>query len=267
MPEGDTIFRTARSLHRALATKVVVRVELPRLGPTTFASGTTVDAVDPVGKHCLVRFSDGRVLRTHLQMSGSWHLYRPGERWRRSPGAMRALVEVADWVAVCFSAPVVELSVAPAVDHLGPDLCRPDVDLDAAADRFDRFVDADTQVKVALLDQRVAAGIGNVYASEVCFADRLDPRTPLAEVAPARRRRLLELASGQLRANLDQTRRVTFEGGLAVYGRAGRPCRRCGTPVAFARLGPEARGTYWCPTCQPPGGTGGPGGHPASPAA
>ncbi|HZB71948.1 MAG TPA: DNA-formamidopyrimidine glycosylase family protein, partial [Acidimicrobiales bacterium] len=185
MPEGDTIHRTARTLHAALAGRRVVRFEAPRLRVRPFPDGTVVEGVEARGKHCLVRFDDGRVLHTHMRMTGSWHLYRPGERWRKSPGAARVVLEVAPtgdrdgWVAVCFAAPVVELvdeAAGPVAAHLGPDLCRVDADLDEAARRLGALPAA-TELGDALLDQRVAAGIGNVYKSEACFAAALDPFT------------------------------------------------------------------------------------------
>ena len=259
MPEGDTIHRTARTLHAALAGRVLVRFEAPRLRFRPFPEGTVVEAVEAKGKHCLVRFDDGRVLHTHMRMTGSWHLYRPGERWRKSPGAARAVVEVAPagdgegWVAVCFAAPVVELvdeRAGPVAAHLGPDLCRLDADLDEAARRLGQ-VPAGTELGDALLDQRVAAGIGNVYKSEACFAAGVDPFTPVGELDELRRRSVVTAAARQLRANLGSTDRTTYGvGGLAVYGRADRPCRRCGTPVRRAAQGFPPRSTYWCPRCQ-----------------
>lgn len=260
MPEGDTIFRSAAALDRALAGRVLVRFEAARLTSRPFRPGTTVTGVEARGKHCLVHFDDGRTLHTHMRMTGSWHLYRPGERWRKRPGAARAVIEVAPtadrdgWVAVCFAAPVVELvdDAATATGHLGPDLCRPDVDLDEAVRRMAELTPPDRTIGEALLDQRVASGVGNVYKCEACFAGGVDPATPVADVDEATRRRLLDLAGRQLRANVGTLDRTTTTwGGLAVYGRDGRPCRRCGTPIRSARQGRDRRITYWCPACQP----------------
>lgn len=266
MPEGDTLHRSANRLRPALEGQRLARFEAPRLtGPVRPAVGSTIVTVEAVGKHLLISFDDGVVLRTHLRMSGSWHLYRVGERWRKGAHLARAVVGTDEWVAVCFSAPVVEAFRAPPpgeplpVDHplahLGPDLCRPDVDLDAAVERFALVAEPDEEIKVALLDQRIAAGIGNVYASEVCWACGVDPFTPVAAVDVDLRRRLVTVVSAQLRANLGSGPRTTVAGGpgsLAVYGRRGQPCRRCGTPVRMSRQGEQARSTYWCPTCQPP---------------
>ncbi len=280
VPEGDTIHRSAARLRPALLHQAVVRVQTPGAPGHTPEPGVAVDAVEARGKHLLIRFADGAVLRTHMRMSGSWHLYRTGERWRRPAHQVRALVEVPGWVAVCFSAPVVVWERAPrgalrtsgsptsgsptrglptkgpdhlGPDHLGPDLCRPDADLDVALGRMARVADANDEIKVVLLDQRVACGVGNVYASEVLFAEAVDPFTPVAELDEATRRRLLSTASRLLRANLRSGPRTTVPGGLAVYGRRGRPCRRCATPVRMRRQGPQARSTYWCPACQPAG--------------
>lgn len=247
MPEGDTIHRAARALHHALAGRRLVRFEAPRLRHRPFPEGTHVDGVEARGKHCLIRFDDGRTLRTHMQMTGSWHLYRPGERWRRSPGAMRALVEVPEWVAVCFAAPVVELEDEPRVEHLGPDLLRPDADLDVALERLRALSPPGRPIGEVLLDQRVAAGIGNIWKNEACFTCGVDPWTPVGELDDDRCRRLLETAARQLRASLEHARSVP-----AVYGRRDQPCPRCGTTIRWAPQGDHRRGTYWCPTCQPP---------------
>jgi endonuclease-8 len=264
VPEGDTIHRAARSLHQALAGRTVTRFEAPRLRHRPFPEGTLVVGVEARGKHCLVHFSDGRTLHTHMRMTGSWHLYRPGERWRKKPAAARVVLEVAPagartgWVAVCFAAPVVDLVAseddgragADPTAHLGPDLVAPDPDIDEALRRLDRHAGPDREIGDALLDQRIANGVGNVYKSEVCFACGVDPFTPVGALDPALRRRLLETASRQLRANLGGGARTTVAGGLAVYGRRDLPCRRCGTTVAWRPQGAQARGTYWCPSCQ-----------------
>jgi len=259
MPEGDTITRTARSLHTALAGKRVTRLDVRRQTGEKPVPGTTVVSVEARGKHLLVHFGDGRSLHTHLQLHGSWHLYRVGEPWRRSRAQARVVLEVDDGtVAVCFAAPIVELlderrprRAAAGLDSLGPDLCRTDPDLDEVLRRLAR-VDAAVEIAPALLDQQVAAGIGNVYKSEVCFACGLDPAAPVGALDAVTRRALYERAATLLRANLARAHRVTVAGGLAVYGRAGEACRRCGTPIRRRRQGTPARSTYWCPTCQPP---------------
>jgi endonuclease-8 len=216
--------------------------------------------VEARGKHLLVHFERGLVLRTHLRMSGSWHVYRERERWQKPAHLARAVIGTdSGWVAVCFQAPVVETyhqrGAEPApLASLGPDLCLPaslaEEVLDDIVERSGRFTSADTTLGEALLDQRIAAGIGNVYKSEACFAAGLDPGMPLVDVPAEARRRVWQVAARQLQANLVAAGRRTHAGGLAVYGRRGQPCRRCGTPVRMARQGAQARSSYWCPSCQ-----------------
>jgi endonuclease-8 len=255
MPEGDTIFRTASVLRAAIAGKPLVDFQAPRLRIAPFPPEIEVRSVEARGKHLLVGFGDGRVLHTHMQMSGSWHVYRPGEPWRRGKHRVRVRIDVPDAVAVCFDAPVVELLRErdlprhPRLSVLGPDLCSPDTNLAEALARLERLPTG-TEVAVALLDQRVASGIGNVYKSEVLFARQVDPFATLGDLDAATKNGLLDTASRMLRANLGGGRRTTAPGGLAVYGKAGRPCPRCGTPIRSARQGETARTTYWCPSCQ-----------------
>jgi len=257
VPEGDTLFRTAARLRPALAGRPLVRFEAPRLPRRLWPTpGTKVDTVEAEGKHLLITFEGGWVLHTHLRMTGSWHLYPTGERWRKPAHLMRALLETEGWVAVCFAAPVVRL-VPPAgpgsgspTAHLGPDLCRADTDPGDAVPRIDALSDPATSIAEVLLDQRVAAGIGNVYKSEVLWACRVDPFAAVSTVDERTRRDLYATAARLLRANLGPGSRATVDGGLAVYGRRGSPCRRCGTAVRMRRHGTQARSTYWCPTCQ-----------------
>jgi endonuclease-8 len=268
VPEGDTIHRTASRLAAALVGGRLVRFEAPHLAGDRPRPGTEVTAVDAVGKHLLIAFADGLALRTHMRMSGSWHLYRTGERWSRPRHLMRALVEVPGWVAVCFSAPVVE-TYRPAhpggvlgtdldpLGHLGPDLCGAgltDADVEECVRRMGTVPAPTAGIGEALLDQRVACGVGNVYKSEVLYACRLDPFTPVTDLPEPVRRRLVTVAARMLRANLGGGPRTTVgpagSGAVAVYGRRGRPCRRCGTPIRSRRQGEQARTTYWCPRCQ-----------------
>lgn len=265
MPEGDTIARSAARLKAALVGGELRRVEAPRWPGRLPAVGEQIVAVEAIGKHLHIEFSGGLLLHTHMRMTGSWHLYRPGERWRRARSTMRALLVTDQWEAVCFNAPDVDfrraptatadgtLRPTPATAHLGPDLCRPDADLDECARRFS-LVEPTRTVAEALLDQRVCCGVGNVFKSEVCWAVELDPFTSVADLDVALRRRLVDVAATQLRANLGTGRRTTVPGGLAVYGRADRACRRCGETVRMRRHGVHGRSTYWCPGCQlPPG--------------
>lgn len=251
MPEGDTIWRTAGRLRPVLEGKTIARFEAPRLAIAGPSVGTLVEGVEAKGKYLLVHFADGSTLETHMKMSGSWHIYKVGERWQRSKRGVRALIETTEgWMGVCFDAPVVELvrrRTGPT--HLGPDLTGPEPDLDAAATRFS-LAEAGTPVAVALLDQRICCGVGNVYKSEVLHAEHLAPQTPVEAVDPALRSRLVTTAHRLLRANLGGGQRVTVPGGLAVYGRKGAPCPRCEASVERIVQGEHARSTYWCPGCQ-----------------
>ncbi|WP_242371894.1 Fpg/Nei family DNA glycosylase [Anaeromyxobacter sp. SG26] len=279
MPEGDTIHRAASNLHRALAGETVVRFEtvlppLARVDADRPIAGRTVEGVSARGKHLLVRFSGDLWLRSHLRMNGSWHLYRPGERWRRPRDAMRVLVETRPWLAVGFDLPVAELLDArglarqPDLARLGPDLLAPDFDA-AEAERRLRARPA-REVGEALLDQGALAGVGNELKSEILFLAGVDPYRTVASLSAAElaalvtvaRRVLLEAVApyGASAPTWLGGRRTTGRSNpderLFVYGRAGEPCRRCGAAIRLGRQGPGARVTYHCPRCQPPPGGG-----------
>jgi len=273
MPEGDTIFRAARTLHRALAGHVVTRFEtayapLARVHDDTPITGRIIEAVEAHGKHMVMRFSGALTgplaLRTHMRMHGSWHIYRPGERWQRPPREMRIVVGTADFVAVGFNVPDAEFEAASdvgardAIASLGPDLLAPDFDAAEAVRRLQAR--GDMTIAEALLDQRALAGIGNVFKSEVLFEGGVGPFTKVSAIEADRLSALVDIARRQLAANVGAsagghgrrtTGRLAVAEGLWVYGRGGRPCRRCGTPISFARQGLGARPTYWCPRCQP----------------
>lgn len=269
MPEGDTLFRTAAGLRPHLVGRAVIAVRANGPGAVPQAHrlvGRTIDAVDSVGKNLIIRFDGGLELRTHLRMNGSWHRYRPGERWKRPAARARFVLEVPGAVAVCFDAPVVELfetraeRVHPALGRLGPDLLDPSFDADEAHRRLRDPSRAGMEVAMALLDQRALAGIGNVYKNEVLWIERVSPFATVAELDDATIDRLVATARHLLVSNATSgsgAERVTTAGDrgapgpLYVYGRGGRPCRRCRTPIASARQGSDLpRTTYWCPTCQ-----------------
>lgn len=274
MPEGDTIFRAARTLHRALAGHEVVRFEsvlpaLTRIHEDRPITGRTVERVSAAGKHVLMRFSGDLVLRTHMRMNGSWHIYRPGERWRRPRRDMRVLIATAAFEAVGFNVPVAEFLEGRAIEKqedlrlMGPDLLGESFDEEEALRRFRGRNDA--AIADALLNQRVVAGAGNVYKSEVLFLCGVSPFARVAEVSDAAIRAILQTARTHLRANvIDPTAAiVTYRGyrrttrradpgeRLYVYGRAREACRKCGTRIEVRAQGRDARLTYWCPRCQP----------------
>ncbi|MEX1162228.1 MAG: DNA-formamidopyrimidine glycosylase family protein [Nitriliruptor sp.] len=262
MPEGDTIHRAAAVLRSALVGRPLTRVDLPRLPRPWPAVGAEITGVEARGKHLLIATSDGLIVHTHQMMTGSWHLYAPGERWRKSPRAARVVLAVHGTVAVCFASPVVEVLDASglarhrALRQLGPDLCDPGADIDEAVARLERLSTTDRTIGETLLDQRIACGVGNVYRCDVLFLHGIHPATPVGDVPAGERRALLSTAADLLRRNLGPaSSRTTVAGGpdgsLWVYGRGGHPCRRCRTPVSSGHLGEQARLVYWCPTCQP----------------
>ncbi|MEM9465415.1 MAG: DNA-formamidopyrimidine glycosylase family protein [Actinomycetota bacterium] len=251
MPEGDTLYNTALQLRPALLGEPLTAVSVRARGMYRLRSGDVVRSVEAVGKFLEIVVERGLALRTHLHMTGVWHLYEQGERWRRPKHLARAVLETDAHVAVCFAAPTVE--IGPVNDdrlaHLGPDLCHADVDLDAV---LARVAESDPAVEIAevLLDQRLAAGIGNVYKNEALWACEVSPFRPLAEVDEPTRRRLYETAAEQLQANLGRWRRQTHPKGLAVYDRAGQGCYRCFARIRTVEHGAIGRRTWWCPDCQ-----------------
>jgi endonuclease-8 len=264
VPEGDTIFQTAAALRPLLVGERILRARARAPGPQIQRIiGTRVVSVEPVGKHLLVRFDNGLTLHTHLRMGGTWHRYAPGERWRMAEWKARVVLEVAEHVVVCFNAPVAELmadravALHPALQSLGPDLLSPSFSTD---DAFNRLrARADVQIAEALADQRVMAGVGNVFKSEILFVESVNPWTSVGSLDDARLRSIVATAQRLLLDNTTpgRPRRVTTRGDPAargsvyVYGRPNQPCRRCGTPIRVQRQGTLNRPTYWCPRCQP----------------
>jgi endonuclease-8 len=250
MPEGDTIWRTAAALRSGLEGK---RVLVARPDALRRLAGSTVTAVDPVGKHLVIRFDSGLALHSHMRMRGAWHLYRPGERWRRPEWQLKAMLETEDAIAVCFAAPVMELTrdAGSKLGHLGPDILAGGWAAGEVVARARSF--GPVAVGEVLLNQRVTAGIGNVYRCEALWERRVNPWTPLSELDDEELAALFETARAAMLANLGGGihRRFPGYGKGAVHGRGGRPCPRCGTPIRVRALGEHARLAYWCPTCQP----------------
>jgi endonuclease-8 len=274
VPEGDTIFKTARTLHGALAGQRVTRfetglVQLARVDQDHPIAGRTVASVASAGKHVLVTFSGDLVLRTHMRMNGSWHIYRPGERWQLPRSAMRIVIATAEWVAVAFRVHVAEfIRGADIVRHrpiatLGPDVLAQDFDTDEAVRRI--RMHPTTPIAEVLLNQRALAGIGNVYKSEVLFLARVYPDTPVATIDDQTVRNVIAIARRVLLDNVGEKpgpAMVTYQSGrrttgrmrpedrLWVYRRGGQPCRTCGTRISARKSGDDARLTYWCSKCQ-----------------
>ena len=273
MPEGDTIFRTARTLQKALGGQTVTRFESVFPGVNRIAddhpiAGRTVESVVSRGKHILLTFSGDLILHTHMRMNGSWHIYRPGERWQRPAGDMRVLVGTERMLAVGFNVPVAELLTTsglarhPQLRALGSDLTDPAFD---RADVLTRLrAQGSAAVGDALLNQRVVAGIGNVLKSEILFVAGVNPFTPAASLGDETANRLIDVALALMKANVLEptqtfrpgsgrrtTRSMNPHAKLWVYGRGGQPCRRCGTAIRSAKTGVDARITCWCEKCQP----------------
>lgn len=245
MPEGDTIFRAATALRKALAGARVTRFHSEKLGRGPV--GERIESVEARGKNLMVRFEKGRTLRTHMMLHGSWHIYREGERWQRP--RFQARVELhADngFVAVCFAAPVVEWLRAEGLD-LGPDATRDDFDAGEAARRMQWL--GEVPVERALLTQPAIAGVGNVIKCEALFIARVDPFAPVAALAPNALARLVEESHRLLVTNRAAGPRASRSSGprFWVYGRAGKPCLVCGEEIRVRRA---SRITYFCTCCQ-----------------
>jgi endonuclease VIII len=272
MPEGDTIFRAARTLHQLLAGDVVTRFEsvfpmLTRVHEDHRIVGRSIESVMSRGKHLLMTYSGDLILRTHMRMNGTWHVYPQGARWKKPHRDMRVILETSEVVAVAFNVPVAEfittheLARHRPLSTLGPDLLDTNFDRQEAVRRVRARSGA--QIGDVLLDQRAVAGIGNVFKSEVLFLAGIHPCTEAGVISDAELERLVDVARDELQANVlnpSQTlspafgrrtsRRLNPREKLWVYGRGGKPCRRCGTPIAGRAAGPDARLTYWCPRCQ-----------------
>ncbi len=275
MPEGDTIFRSARALNLALQGKQVVRFEsayahLASIADQTPLAGRIVERVEARGKWLLIHFSGDLTLVTHMLMSGSWHIYRPGEKWQRSRSHMRAAIATGDFEAVAFDVPVASFHTARSLERnttipkLGPDLLAAGFSQDQASARIAGY--PDEQIGNVLLNQRVVAGIGNVFKSEICFTCGVNPFARVSSLSSAQIQQLLEASRRLMAANVTDSatdRIVTYTGlrrttgadnptaRLWVYRRAGQQCRRCGTIILTRKQGTGARSTYWCPQCQP----------------
>ncbi|MBO4163791.1 zinc finger domain-containing protein [Micromonospora antibiotica] len=265
MPEGDTVWNTARVLHRALAGTRLTGSDfrVPTLA-TTDLSGWTVRESASRGKHLLLRLTappqaaptTAWTLHSHLRMDGAWRAYAPGERWTGRPAHLiRVVLRSPEAVAVGYH--LHELALLPTADeerllgHLGPDLLGDDWDPAEAARRL--AAAPEVTIGEALLDQRNLAGVGNLYKCELLFLRGLSPWTPVGAVPDLAG--TVTLAQRLLAANRGRWTQSTT-GSLRrgqtsyVYGRRAQPCRRCGTAIAKEELG--ERVTYWCPTCQPP---------------
>ncbi len=266
MPEGDTIRALALRLSPRLTGATVTRLAGTHRaisGEGRRIRGRRIVAVRSAGKHLLVDFDNGWSLRTHLGMTGSWRVYRPGQRWHEDPARARVVLETSRVVAVCFSAPTVQLGphdrVAATIDHLGPDLSGPPATVDDGVldDIVSRARGSDAATASGLLlDQSTMAGVGNVVSSECLFLERVSPRAPASSLDDHTIRRLARRANRLLAANAGPGARTTTGHRSRghrhwVYARAGQPCRRCRSTILATTTGNPSRVAYWCPSCQP----------------
>jgi len=257
VPEGDTVYLSAKNLNAVLAGAELTRcdIRVPAFA-TVDLSGETIDEVASRGKHLLMRIGEFTI-HSHLKMEGSWHLYRHGTPWKRPAYQARGILETADWQAVGFELGLLEVvrrdKEQSVVGYLGPDLLGADWSADAALANL--RADPNREIGLALLDQRVLAGLGNVYRAELCFLRGVLPTRPVADVESLEK--MVELAERLIQANKDRSVRTTtgrLNGQTSwVYGREGKPCLRCGTRILHGKLGDtelQLRDTYWCPVCQ-----------------
>ena len=282
MPEGDTIYRAARALQKAIGGKVVTGFDtglakLARVNDDAPLVGRVVEKVESRGKWCLIHFSGDLILVTHMLMSGSWHLYRNGERWQMGRSRMRVVIRTAEWEAVGFNIPVAEfhtersLARSSEVPKLGPDILSGSFTVETGVERLIAYgrENPDAEIAVVLLNQRVLAGLGNVYKSEVAFAAGVNPFRAMRTITQREIEVMVDFAHRYMKANVVDGKGdgiVTYSGNrrtthamdreerLWVYRR--QECRRCGTLVMMRKQGVQARSTYWCPECQPWVGTG-----------
>jgi endonuclease-8 len=276
MPEGDTIFRSARALQQALGGETITSFEtayasLASVNDQSPVAGRTVESVESRGKWLLIHFSGDLILATHMLMSGSWHLYRVGERWQRGRRHMRVVLGTKNFLAVGFNVPVARFYTARTLERfagvagLGPDVLGTEF---AREDVTARVMErGDEEIGNVLLNQRVMAGVGNVFKSEICFACGVHPFRKVASLRKQEVECLLDRARRYLAANVVDgagdgivtytgARRTTGSSNPAsrlwVYHRRGEACRRCGSTILMHKQGPGARSTFWCPDCQKP---------------
>lgn len=259
MPEADTIYHNAAVLRTALLGKELLRFEAPRLTGIRPSVGRVVEEVRSHGKHIEIIWDDGVVLHTQLRLGGSWHLYREGERWKKSKARASAVIVVSEWIVVCFNASVIETHKVfdprrhPILGRLGPDLSRSDADLEECVDRMMNYQDRDVTIADVLLDQRVMCGVGNVYRCELLWACEIHPWANVGSLKRGECREMVMLAAELIKANSYSAAHNTasdVHGGLAVYGRQGKSCQRCGDVIKVAHHGEAHRVLYWCPGCQ-----------------
>lgn len=260
MPEGDTIHRTAITLSKALTGKSVifVRSQAPQVSDEAAISlaGNTILSVEAIGKNLLINFSGGLSLHTHMKMTGSWHIYRKNQKWRRPAWLARIVIDVTDFVAVCFNAPVVRLLTEKQKQDefrtLGPDVA---VTFDSQEILRSFRLYHWLEIGEAIINQRILSGVGNVFKSEILYHEKINPFARVSALSDEELIRIIETSGRMLRENIygdsiRSTRKSLRGGSYFVYGRSRLPCRACGTNITVRRQGDARRSTYYCPKCQ-----------------
>jgi endonuclease-8 len=277
MPEGDTIYRAARTLNVALARQTITSFEsasphLSRVDVDQGVVGRTIEKVEARGKWLLMYFSGDLILLSHMLMSGSWHIYRPGETWQRSRYNMRVVIGTPKILAVAFNVPIAEFHTADSLlrregfKSVGPSTLAENFDESDVIARL--RARPELEIGVGLLMQSLLSGIGNVFKSEICFACGINPFRTVADLPDDDLRCLVSTARKFMLANVTDassdkittfvpmrrtTGRASVSERLWVYKRAGEPCRKCGSAIASRKQGFDARTSFWCPRCQPMG--------------
>jgi len=276
MPEGDTIYRAARTLNLALARQTVTSFEsaLPHLSRVEVDQGVvgkTVEKVEAQGKWLLMYFSGDLVLLSHMLMSGSWHIYRPGETWQRRRNDMRVVIGTPKMLAVAFNVPIAEFHTAGSLtrregfNSVGPSTLAENFDKHEVIARL--RARPDLEIGVSLLTQSLLSGIGNVFKSEICFACGINPFRQVSDLTDDELKCIVSKARKFMLANVTEagdkittyvpmrrtTARANISERLWVYKRTGEPCRQCGSAIVSRKQGFDARTSFWCPRCQPMG--------------
>ncbi|HEY5942522.1 MAG TPA: DNA-formamidopyrimidine glycosylase family protein [Solirubrobacterales bacterium] len=252
MAEGDTILRLARRFESTLLGETIAASAPNPRGKAAAIErldGCTLGTVEAHGKHLLLGFGE-LSLHSHLGMSGGWHFYRPGARWRRPRTSAWALLSGGGWEAVQFGGPTLRVATTsrlrrdPQLMRLGPDILAPDFDPEPAIAAMRS--DPARGLGDALLDQHLVAGIGNIFKSEACFAARVDPWRTVGDLSDEELRAVLAAAREQMLAAVDNGDRHSFR----VYKRRQGACPSCRGPISSRGQGDANRTTYWCPRCQ-----------------
>jgi len=259
VPEGDTLHRVAIQISSQICGKQILAARAnAELTRAPELAGHRLQSAEARGKHLLLTVDNGITVHSHLGMTGSWHIYPRGERWRKPPQRAALALRFDSHDLVCFSPKLIKLETGAEIrrnsmlNRLGPDLLADSFDEVAALMRLRRR--SQLPVGEALMNQQLVAGIGNVYKSEILFMNRLNPFRPVADLDDAILLKCLHSSRRYMRRNLEGLRRkfrgTTHGDRLWVYRRRGLGCLECATPIEMRRQGEAARSTYYCPTCQ-----------------